>query len=524
MRCAVVIGLAAGLGAQQPLWEVTSGVPPGQLGQLGSINAMEPFADYDQDGVRDLLTAGYSTAFYAYARILSGASGATLWETTNNGGKFAFAGDPDGDGHPDIAFVQGHSQTQDRIAIWSPSRNQELWRVLGPYGFFGDAVLGGIDVNGDGRQDFMANVASYTAWEVRVYNHLGASIYTIDLGPLGWTAESFANMGDMDGDGCEDFVMGCRDLSTRGVLAMVSGQTGQIIRTSYGLAAGDLTSRFVSNVGDIDGDQVNDYLGCSHWTASREMMPVYSGATAAFIVAIPMYAESFSAADDVDLDGVRDIVFSAGYQVAPGTYGRTFAYSLRDASLLWTIDNFHSPTGWYYSGDDYARSSAGIGRVPGSPYPAVAFWDRAQRIRAVRATPSGQGPVSGIACSSAGPAPLIGVRVTTGGARITVSRAAPGSLALLSLALGSQTSFAGQALPLALTPYGWTGCTMLVGPDAAQIAAVGSSGSDFGYAAVDWPGVQLTSTLGTSIAAQWFVLDPVHSSFAATAKHDLRVQ
>jgi hypothetical protein len=178
------------------------------------------------------------------------------------------------------------------------------------------------------------------------------------------------------------------------------------------------------------------------------------------------------------------------------------------------------------------ESSTSLGVHPGSPYPVVAWWDYdfylvgnyPGRIRSFSTARAGQGPVTGAACASTGQPPQIGTRQTAAGARVTIAKARPGAMAWLNLNLANQTAYGGLPLPIDLTAIGFTGCSLHVGPAASYFRALGTSGIDRGYAAVDLP-FQLTSALnGVRLAAQWIVLDPVSLDYAFTQKHELRVQ
>ncbi len=63
-----------------------------------------------------------------------------------------------------------------------------------------------------------------------------------------------------------------------------------------------------------------------------------------------------------------------------------------------------------------------------------------------------------------------------------------------------------------------------VGPTATAFRVTGSAGLDRGYAFADLPRPLSTSTLGTAIVGQWLVFEPSNLDFAATQKHQLRLQ
>jgi hypothetical protein len=176
-----------------------------------------------------------------------------------------------------------------------------------------------------------------------------------------------------------------------------------------------------------------------------------------------------------------------------------------------------------------------LGVQPGSPYPRVAwldgtYWHPANnynmalgRIRVLDTVRKGQGPVTGNPCASTGTPPWIGARDTATGARVTIAKAPPGVFAWLNVALGNPTSYGGLPLPIDLSPFGLAGCQLHVGPDLSFARATGTTGVDRGYAAVD-VNVHLAATLGTIVQAQWLVFDPATSGYAATSKHQLRLQ
>ena len=155
-----------------------------------------------------------------------------------------------------------------------------------------------------------------------------------------YLAQRMIDGGDIDGDGVHDIVM--RHGITAGgwtVQAWSVGQSSwlwQIANPGYGFddaMLGDL---------DLDGDGVNDYAGFPWWSAARAMITVFSGQTGAVIRTWPEFAASAITGEDVDLDGVPDLVLGADYPVA-GTYGRTLAFSGRDGAELWRVDNFGAP-------------------------------------------------------------------------------------------------------------------------------------------------------------------------------------
>jgi hypothetical protein len=168
-----------------------------------------------------------------------------------------------------------------------------------------------------------------------------------------------------------------------------------------------------------------------------------------------------------------------------------------------------------------------LGSHAGSPYQVLVWPDTVTRspgtIHTLDTHLIGQGPANGIAHSSTPDLPQISTRQVQGNALITVAAGSPGSLGWLVGGFASDTSYAGLALPIALDPFGWTGCSAFVAPAVAVPTVIGSTGLDRGYAHVNLP-LPVTATGGIALAAQWLLLDPTSGTFAVTQRHDFRLR
>jgi hypothetical protein len=433
---------------------------------------------------------------------------------------------------PDVAVVGG-GPTGRTVQVFSTRSGQVLWQHPGSMSAgYGSELLGDIDVNGDGRPDLITKTLSFSAGDVYVYDNSGVLLYVVPcLSQLRYPI-SLCKLGDLDADGCDDFLIGCNDASDRGLQWLVSGRTGSTIRESYGLLAGDRTSAHISNLGDIDGDGVDDYAAFPYQSAARLIAVAYSGATGSMIRSWDDYANSVVTGEDFDQDGVNDIVTGADWIVTANVHGRTYCYSGRDGSELWRVDVVPFPIGTGINGSTgWMRWSADLGVQPGSPYPVVAWMDLGWatfgtsqgRHRAYGAARAGQGPVTGTACTSSGPLPRIGVRklgaqAANTGSRVTVAKTHPNALAALNLA------FAAMPTPVDLSPIGFANCTIYVDPAASYLRVTGTLGIDRGYAAVDLPYPLTAAAIGTDAVAQWVVFDPATLAFAATQMHAIRLQ
>ncbi|MFY9342071.1 MAG: VCBS repeat-containing protein [Planctomycetota bacterium] len=548
MRClAAAWLLGQALPAQDLLWQIPS--PPSTT-SYGTVSA---FVDYDGDGARDLLHAAilnYGIPGQMVAlEILSGMTGAVLQTVPQNTLRGAvYAGDVDGDGHPDVARLHTGSLTPNMYAleIYSLANQTQLWQNLGPLTYsYGWALLGDLDVNGDGRPDFLTITSHPSDSRVFVYDNSGTTRYLLQISGVHGVAVSLANMGDMNADGGDDFLVGVNDYTTQGKVLLVSGMTGAILRTSMGLLPGDKTCDFASNVGDIDGDGVTDYAACPWLSASRAIVVFWSGQTGQVIRTLPEFANSVVTGEDLDQDGVPDFVIGADWQVTtvpPHRYGSTRAYSGRDGTELWRVNNLpvFSGSAGSNAGFGWMEFAVSLGAQPGNPYPAIAWYDwnwalagtYSGRVRGFRTNFAGQSPVSGTPCSTTAEAPILGVRQVQPSisstypqhTRITVAKGLPGAAAWLNLDYATATSFGGIPLPVALDPYGLPGCDLYVGPTASVFQVLGTSGIDRGYAQVELPRPLSPLTIGTSLVAQWLLFDPATLDYAATQKHQFRLQ
>jgi hypothetical protein len=236
--------------------------------------------------------------------------------------------------------------------------------------------------------------------------------------------------------------------------------------------------------------------------------------------------------EDVDRDGVPDLVLGADFNIVPQqVYGRTLAFSGRDGSELWRVDNVPTPPGGGAVGTtNWMWRAASLGTRAGDSYPSIAWLDRnwfvpgtsGGRIRAYGTARAGQGPISGAPCTSTGQAPLIGVRklgvaAANTGFRTTVAKTHANALAALNFSLSPLPS------PIDMTFLGYPGCTVYVDPIASYLRVTGVAGIDRGYAAVDLPHPLSAATTGTAVFAQWLVIEPTNWDYAATEMHAIQL-
>lgn len=552
LRVGLTLLVAALCGVEQLLGQTVAWIATGFPGrQLYAWN-MCSAGDVDQDGIEDILCGLDAPCSNPCQRsvlwFLSGANGALLREVVAPAalgscfGAFSGAGFVNGDAVPDYIAIKADIFNGVIGEVRDGLTDTVLWTFPGQatVGWGVTAVLGDLDLNGDGNRDFLA--ASYQTSELRAYSHGGALLYTLQgltpgpsLPPLG-IGLSLVKLGDVDDDGRDDFAMGVGEASGRGGAVVVSGATGQYLRICLGELPGDGLGFYISDCGDLDGDGYVDFAVGNGGTpaVSRGVVRVFSSRTGAVLRqwtkggSFLNWSSSMSSRGvDLDGDGLGDMLISDPWVGGSGAGmpgGTVYTYSGRDGSLIHEIDGQSAPgtpqAGW---GGTLApawaillrpRAGERIGTVvvpnnqalfgPGTTPTCVHDYGALVAYHGLPRTAATIGP----ACAgNLTRPPNIGMAsLGAQGVRIHLSNASPSSTALLLLGL-STTQFYGVPLPLPLDAIGLPGCQLRTAVEIACTAVAGTVGTAAGHTQLDLPIPVTTAVQGAwTVSAQWWVL------------------
>ena len=260
----------------------------------------------------------------------------------------AAMGDVDGDGYGEYAIAAIDYDTAvhvqaGRITAWSGKTGTMLWEIAGSsdWEFLGIGLGPISDRNGDGRFQLLTSQSSGDmAHLLDSYGNLLLTLHGDDDSQFGFPA---ARCGDVDGDGCDDFLVAAHawDNGTEsdvGEVRVYSGMSASLLFRFEGDDAEDRLGSSLAGIGDVDGDGVPDFLvGASEWGVDQGYARVVSGSSGAtvrthygWVGGEELGAEVCSIAD-LDNDGVDDYGVFTWEQV----YGMIRVYSGRDGSVVW---------------------------------------------------------------------------------------------------------------------------------------------------------------------------------------------
>ncbi len=300
--------------------------------------------------LRIVLTSAFAAPLASAQAALHTFQGATIPCAT--GAALTFVADVDSDGVRDFAIGSPLEAPAGVVRIHSGVDGAVLRTFVGatPGASFGAALAVVHDLDGGGLPDLMVG-APDTTWSHASQGT--AYVYSLETG-LRWIqifgsgtnarlGHAVASLGDVDGDGVEDFGAGepgadSGALLDNGAVHVVSGATLEFLGTWRGSESGEQFGFALSKFGDLDGDGDDEWLCGAPFHSS---MGVGGGRVALLTggASTPLWSfyggnanEHFGMAvlglGDCDNDGVLDLAVGApDHSVGSANRGRVAWFS-----------------------------------------------------------------------------------------------------------------------------------------------------------------------------------------------------
>ena len=366
--------------------------------------ALASLGDVDGDGVPDLAVgapradgpgptdAAGLVQDAGRVLVVSGRDGRALLQLAGDsdhdtfGWSLAGMGDVDGDGVPDLLVGSpAGDPSSGSAAVYSGADGALLRSYVGVAtgDRFGHALACAGDVDGDGVPDVLigapqADGAGANAGRASVFSGAdGSLLFAFEGGPFDQAGLSVAGVGDVDGDGRPDVLVGVpfSDVGAfnGGSAYLLSGRDGSVLAAHHGEGAGDLLGHQVAGVGDVDGDGVPDLglvaPGSDVGGLDSGGAFVRSGATGTLLLPIAgdqegTWLNALAGAGDVDRDGHADLVVGAA-SAGAGEAGRLRVVSGATGAELLVVDG-QRPFDWF------GAAVCGVGDLDGDGLPDVA--------------------------------------------------------------------------------------------------------------------------------------------------------
>ncbi len=251
---------------------------------------------------------------------------------------------------------------------------------------FGNSVSGAGDVNGDGYDDVIVGAPGddnngFSSGIARVFSGLdGSVLYTFDGDSAGdWFGSAVSGAGDINGDGFDDVIVGAKWADNNGLSSgsarVFSGLDGSVLYTFHGDSAGDFLGFSVSGAGDVNGDGYDDVVVGAprddNTASDSGSARVFSGLNGSILYtfngdsASDSLGGSVSGAGDANGDGFDDIIVGASSDDNNGIgSGSARVFSGFDGSVLYTHNGDSA-------GDQFGESVSGAGDVDGDGFDDV---------------------------------------------------------------------------------------------------------------------------------------------------------
>lgn len=488
----------------------------------GSIPASPPTlsGDGDGNGARELCINGWSP-FYGVSTFdpVGGDIGGPylpLSPGSQFGKSMAPLQDVTGDGIEDVLVGSPGSMSERGKLFVLDGRSHRFVDVFsfpGPNGGFGSVLADLGDVTGDGVREVLVSEPSAAITgtgalgRVHVLSPAPLSIvYSVTAAGDGDQPGPLAGGADVDADGVPDFVVGSPGAKVAGkalvgLARVYSGASGALLHEFQGTALNEQFATRVAllpNFGDHHAEVAILSPGVSGGVGA---VHVYSGATYALLYdfKLPGSTAYFGLAGvgDLDADGHGDFAVASG--------GDSHVVDGASGAVLFTKHPFAA---FAYVGDFE------LGDVDGDGFPEYTIelinssGSHQFDIESFSGMPAGVKSF-GSGCASGRFEPTIttcgGGPLATGNPdfRVLLGHAPPSAPAILFVG-ASQRQWNGTLLPIDLSPFGSTGCSLRVSAEAPHATTTTPEGKAF--AALPIPPGAFAS--GSHLYLQWYAGGP----------------
>lgn len=322
-------------------------------GTLGK--AVAGAGDANGDGIPDFVVGAPNQPEPGTVFVFSGADGTPLhqfdgtWINDQFGASVDFISDLNNDQCDEILIGAMFAQpfggfNAGSLFVYSGKDGILLKQIDGiPGQRLGRQVAGLRDLNGDGIADFSASDFTVgLSGSVRVYSGADFSLlYRLDgVNGGGFFGSGIDGVGDIDGDGCEDLVVGAADAFATGAAFVHSGKTGDQLFDFYGNGLFDEFGGAVAGIGDINGDGFSDIgVGAYNKENTPTIQPgalyLYSGLDGSLIRTVDgandedKMGYSVSCIGDLNGDAIDEVMVGAPNFDFGGTnnIGAVYVYS-----------------------------------------------------------------------------------------------------------------------------------------------------------------------------------------------------
>ena len=291
--------------------------------------------DIDGDGYPDVMVGAPEFEFDfgiqsapGFIGVYSGRTGKRIYRFVGKvmidpyiGSTVAAGGDVDADGIPDLLFAGSpNGYNASSVSVHSGALGELLHKRQGNYVStpeLGRSLLGGLDIDGDGFDDFIATAPQpfgpgagrLLAWS----GATGQLLYSVDgLPGMDGFGLGLDSLADLDGDGVDELLVGTE---FPGQVDVLSGADGALL---YSVTGSGRFGRSVAGTGDLNGDGYDDFLvGAYQANADEGRAYVYSGIDGALLHELHgshpggQFGFSVAAPGDIDGDGVPDLLVGA---------------------------------------------------------------------------------------------------------------------------------------------------------------------------------------------------------------------